>query len=184
MEPILRGPRVHLGPVTDEHLDTISKWFNNSFFLRRLDAFPARPRSVDSLKEWRNEAADSNTEFIFSICEGDTFIGYVSLDGILWNQRNGWLAIAIGDPSHQGEGYGTEAMKLLIDYAFYELNLHRLQLTVFEYNQPAIWLYEKLGFTYEGAQREFILRDGGRYDMFMYGLLSHEWDEKNAQEPR
>ncbi|MFC7063232.1 GNAT family N-acetyltransferase [Halobacillus seohaensis] len=182
MKAILHGNRVRLGSVTDQHLEIISEWFHNSHFLRRFDAVPAEPKTWESLQEWRDEAMKNNNHFLFSICDGKTFIGYVELDGILWNQRNGWVAIAIGHPDHQAQGYGTEAMELLINYAFHELNLHRLQLTVFEYNQPAIWLYEKLGFRYEGAQREFILRDGKSYDMFLYGLLKHEWEEKTAEE--
>ncbi|MCP3028817.1 GNAT family N-acetyltransferase [Halobacillus sp. A5] len=185
MKAILHGHRVRLGPVTDEHLEQISTWFNHSLFLRRFDAAAAQPRSYDSLKQWRDDTGESDNSFLFSICDGESLIGYVELDGILWNQRNGWVGIAIGDADHQGKGYGSEAMELLINYAFDELNLHRLQLTVFEYNQPALWLYEKLGFTYEGAQREFILRDGEAYDMFIYGLLAREWrgrNEKNAEE--
>ncbi|WP_173917720.1 GNAT family N-acetyltransferase [Halobacillus sp. Marseille-Q1614] len=182
MKAILHGHRVHLGTVKDEHLTEIKTWFNSSHFMRRFDAVAARPKTLESLKEWRDEAMNSDKSFLFSICDGDKFIGYVELSSILWNQRNGWVAIAIGNPDYKAKGYGTEAMDLLINYAFHELNLHRLQLTVFEYNQPAIWLYEKLGFTYEGAQREFVMRDGEAYDMFMYGLLKREWNQKNAEE--
>ena len=67
-------------------------------------------------------------------------------------------------------------MRLLLDYAFGELNLHRFQLTVFAYNERASALYEKLGFVREGVFREFLLRDGTRYDMYLYGLLRREWE--------
>jgi len=66
-------------------------------------------------------------------------------------------------------------MTLLLDYAFGELNLHRVQLTVFEYNERAIALYEKLGFRREGVYREFMQREGRRYGMYLYGLLHSEW---------
>jgi len=90
------------------------------------------------------------------------------------------LSIAIPDSQHQGKGYGMEAMRLLIDFAFYELNLHRLQLTVFDYNTRAVSLYERLGFTLEGRYREFVQRHGQRYDMLLYGLLSHEWRQGDS----
>ncbi|WP_082235527.1 GNAT family N-acetyltransferase [Halobacillus massiliensis] len=182
MNAILHRQRLSLGTVTDEHLLEIEKWFLNSQFMRNLDAEPARPKNLDSLKKWREEALNSDKHFLFSISESDNFIGYVELSGILWNQRNGWVAIAIGNPDNQAKGHGSEAMELLINYAFHELNLHRLQLTVFEYNQHAISLYKKLGFTYEGAQREFVIRDGEAYDMLMYGLLQREWSERKAAE--
>ncbi|MDW2877477.1 MULTISPECIES: GNAT family N-acetyltransferase [Bacillaceae] len=57
------------------------------------------------------------------------------------------------------------------------MNLHRLQLTVFSYNSRAIRLYEKFGFKKEGAFREFMERNGQRYDMFLYGLLRREWQK-------
>jgi RimJ/RimL family protein N-acetyltransferase len=62
-----------------------------------------------------------------------------------------------------------------LNYAFSELNMHRIQLTVFSYNERAIALYERLGFRREGTHREQILRDGKRYDMYLYGLLRREW---------
>jgi RimJ/RimL family protein N-acetyltransferase len=66
-------------------------------------------------------------------------------------------------------------MTLALDFAFKELNLHRIQLTVYSYNTRAIRMYEKLGFQLEGNYREYLLRDGQHYDMLLYGLLSHEW---------
>jgi RimJ/RimL family protein N-acetyltransferase len=87
-----------------------------------------------------------------------------------------WLGIGIGDREQWGKGYGREAMELVLRYGFHELNLHRIQLTVFEYNERAIALYEKLGFRREGVYREFMQRDGKRYDMLLYGLLRREWE--------
>ena len=74
---------------------------------------------------------------------------------------------AMGTVLH-GRGIG-------FDQCFDELNLHRVQLTVFDYNKRAIALYEKLGFQHEGTFREFLHRDGRRYDMHLYGLLRREW---------
>jgi len=95
--------------------------------------------------------------------------------------NDSWLAIGIGDHANWGQGYGREAIKLMLGFAFNELNLYRVQLSVFSYNQRALALYEKLGFQREGTFREFLHRDGQRYDMFLYGLLRREW-EQSAQE--
>ncbi len=65
-------------------------------------------------------------------------------------------------------------MHLLVNYGFNELNLHRLTLTVFDYNPGAIKLYESLGFRREGTYREFLQRDGKRHDMHLYGMLASE----------
>jgi RimJ/RimL family protein N-acetyltransferase len=71
-------------------------------------------------------------------------------------------------------------MALVLRFAFHEINLHRLQLTVFAYNERAIASYERLGFVREGVFREFINHDGRRYDMILYGLLRHEWEARSS----
>jgi len=86
-----------------------------------------------------------------------------------------WLSIGIGEAEARGKGYGYDAMRLALNFAFNELNLHRIQLTVFSYNAAALALYNKLGFTHEGTYREFLRRDGQRHDMLLYGLLRDEW---------
>ncbi|MFG6117183.1 GNAT family N-acetyltransferase [Halobacillus sp. MO56] len=176
MKTLLQGERVRLTQVAKSDLAAIASWYDNSDFSRRFDALPAAPRTVEHLESWLDESNESNNQYTFAIRdEKDAFIGYVELESILWIHRNGWVSIAIGEDEYQGKGYGTEAMQLLIDFAFYECSLHRLQLTVFSYNIPAIQMYEKLGFKKEGTHREFILRDGQAYDMHLYGLLNHEW---------
>jgi RimJ/RimL family protein N-acetyltransferase len=86
------------------------------------------------------------------------------------------MSYCIGDPANRGQGYGYEATQLALAFAFHELNLHRVTLTVFDYNQPSIALAEKLGFRREGVFREFLQRDGQRHNMILFGLLRHEWE--------
>lgn len=176
---MLEGHKVRLASIREQDLPIIAKWYENSEFLRLLDAVPAIPKSERSFKKWVENEDDSNDEFHLAIRlkESDGIIGFIEIDGILWNQRNGWLAIAIGDASHQNQGLGTEALTLALNFCFGELNLHRVQLSVFEYNKRAIALYEKLGFQKEGRYREFLKRDGETYDMILYGLLEPEWQK-------
>ena len=145
--------------------------------MRLLEAEAARPRSEDELARWLEETQKNPRTFSFAIrrLEDDALLGVINIEDILWPHAVGWLSISIGDRANWGKGYGGEAMRLVLDYAFRELNLHRIQLTVFEYNARAILLYEKLGFRREGVYREFMQRDGKRYDMYLYGLLSREW---------
>ncbi|MDD9313260.1 GNAT family N-acetyltransferase [Cytobacillus firmus] len=88
-------------------------------------------------------APQDTFRFSLRLKEGNELIGYAELNGILWPHRTGWVTIAIADESKWGKGYGKEAMQCLIHYAFRELNLYRLQLTVFSYNTRAKTLSEE-----------------------------------------
>ena len=179
---LLRGSRVRLTALTQDDLPTVAEWHQNAEFLRLLDALPAYPKTETSLAQWLDDTDKATDTFLFAIrsLDSDTPIGYVELDGILWIHRVSGVSIAIGEAQHWGKGYGSEAMQLVLRFAFDELNLHRVQLTVFSYNERAIALYEKLGFQREGVYREHLQRDGRRYDMYLYGLLRSEWENRNV----
>ncbi|MCI0393914.1 MAG: GNAT family N-acetyltransferase [Chloroflexi bacterium] len=177
MDNILQGEKVRLTAVTKDDLPAIARWYEDAAFGRLSDAAPAMPRSAEQWAKWLEEQQGDKNVFLFGIrpVNGNELLGYADINGILWTHGNGWIGIGLGDRGSWGKGYGREAMALILKFAFDELNLHRVQLTVFSYNERAIALYEKLGFTREGVYREHLLRDGRRYDMLLYGLLHREW---------
>lgn len=179
---LLSGERVRLSVLTHQDAPVIAGWEDDTDFLRLVDASPARPRTAEEVIRWMDAFQKSTTDFAFGIRRQDTdsLIGWIALDEIIWAQQVGGLAIGIGRRDHWGQGYGKEALSLLLDFAFDELNLHRIQLTVFAYNQRAIRLYERLGFQHEGTYREFLHRGGQRHDMLLYGLLRHEWETASS----
>jgi RimJ/RimL family protein N-acetyltransferase len=176
------GKTVRLTGFAKSDAGLLARWHEDAGFLRLIDAPHARPRSEEEIQKWFDEWQKSERTIAFAVrlLEDDTLLALASLEGILWSHGVAWLAIGIGDREQWGKGYGREAMTLILQYGFNELNLHRIQLTVFEYNERAIALYEKLGFRREGVYREFMKRDGKRYDMYLYGLLRPEWEALNA----
>ena len=176
---LLRGSRVRLTALTQSDLPTLVQWHQNPDFLRLFDALPACPKTEAALAQWIDDTNRATDTFLFAArsLDNDQLIGYVELDGILWPHRVSGISIAIGEAKQWGKGYGSEVMQLVLQFAFDELNLHRIQLTVFSYNERAIALYEKLGFQREGVHREHLQRDGKRYDMYLYGLLRSEWEK-------
>ncbi|NPV65694.1 MAG: GNAT family N-acetyltransferase [Anaerolineae bacterium] len=182
---LLRGQRVRLTALDKADAAPARAWTEDAGYLRLLDSAPALPRNLEQVTRDLERAASGRSDITFAIrpLDGDELLGIAALSEIEWNNQLAWLSIGIGDQANRGKGYGREAMTLLIDFAFRELNLRRLQLTVFSYNTPAIALYEKLGFHREGVMREVILRDGQTYDMYCYGLLRREWQNGFLRNP-
>ena len=107
--------------------------------------------------------------------EDDVLIGFIALIAIEWGNRTGKVAMGIGRAEDRGQGYGFEAMTLMLHFAFGELNLHRVGLDVIETNAAAIRLYERAGFHREGRIAEAVWRDGARCDVLLMGILARDW---------
>jgi RimJ/RimL family protein N-acetyltransferase len=178
LAPRLQGEKVRLTAIMGGDVQQMLPWYQDSALVRQFSTRPASPMSQVWLRERLDHQRQASDDFPFAIrlLDEDTLIGRIDLFGVEWTQGTGWLGIIIAADRHQGRGYGTDALRLLLDFAFRELNLHRVQLTVFEYNRAAIALYEKLGFSREGVIRESLHRDGQRHDSLLYGILRHEWE--------
>jgi RimJ/RimL family protein N-acetyltransferase len=172
---LLRSSRVRLAAIADDDLPTIAPWWSDADFARLASDDPVLPQRVDELRDWFLSKDRWRITTGIRLNEGDTLIGFLKLTVISWPHRYADIGLGIGEPEHRGQGYGTEAMRLGVDCAFRELNMHRLQLTVFSYNTQAIRMYERLGFTHEGTLRESLRRDGTWHDTLLFGLLSRDW---------
>ncbi len=99
----------------------------------------------------------------------------ISIIGIDFKNGNAELIIDIGETTMQNKGIGTEAITVILDYAFKELNLHRIYLNVFSFNERALGLYKKIGFVVEGKARESLFRNCSYYDIVQMGILQKEY---------
>jgi RimJ/RimL family protein N-acetyltransferase len=178
---LFQGELVRLGAADAKRdAEYIAKASREAEYSRLLDSDPAVPTSVKALEaelEEELEEQDSITFVIYTL-DGDKAIGFIGLNAISWNNRDSWVGIGIWDPEYRGKGYGTDAMRLVLRYAFTELNLHRVTLGVFEYNPRAQRSYQKAGFTLEGRVRQELNRNGQRWDGLYMGILRQEWEEK------
>ncbi|MDF2880676.1 MAG: family acetyltransferase [Clostridiaceae bacterium] len=176
---LLVGDRVKLTSLNEKDLMILENWYNDVNFLRLYDMVSAFPKSETQLLGMLNNKRSSSNSYIFAVrtIEDNTLIGVTGFEEILWNNGVATIFVGIGDRERRGAGFGREALKLTMEFGFQELNLHRIQLNVLQYNGSAINLYESLGYKKEGTYREFIHRDGKRYDMYLYGVLREEWDK-------
>ena len=179
---IFWGEQVYLAAVDPEaDASLFARWMQDTEFVRLMDTDPPKLISVGKHKEWLEKELlqeRSNNELFFLIrtVQDDRRIGLIGLDGIRWEHGDAWVGIGLGEREYWGKGYGTDAMRVIQRYAFEELNLHRLSLTVFEYNPRAVRSYEKAGFIMEGRARKFLHREGLRYDLIFMGILRDEWE--------
>jgi len=180
MKDIFRGHQVRLA---SESPDTLAKlevrWQSDSEFLRLTDSQAIYMASEKRLKEEFEKSAEDGSKpdkFSFSIrsLDGDNVIGYLIMRWDL-THNDVMVGIGIGERELWGRGYGTDAMKLCLQYAFLELNVHRVSLGLHEYNARALRSYEKAGFRLEGQTRKDLAREGSRYDSFWMGILREEW---------
>ncbi|MGZ4113390.1 MAG: GNAT family N-acetyltransferase [Tumebacillaceae bacterium] len=177
-DDLFSGTLVRLAVPRPEDADVMALWRQNSDYLRHVDSDMAVPDTVAEYKEsTKNVSRRSNgIHFRLRTLETDELIGFVALHSVEWNNRAGLLAIGIGDLANRSKGYGSDALHLILRYAFHEMNLNRVGLDVIEYNAGAIRAYEKAGFQIEGRMRSAVLRDGQSFDRIIMGVLRQEWE--------
>jgi RimJ/RimL family protein N-acetyltransferase len=178
----LAGKLVHLVPFEpDRHAALLAAWNKDSEYGRLLDSSPAMLYTEKQAKEWIEKEAP---QFFFMIqtLADEKPIGLVELNGVNWTFRDSYVGIGLGEREYWGKGYGTDAMTVILRYAFRELDLRRVSLTVFEYNPRAVRCYEKAGFQHEGRLRQSLNRDGRRWDILMMGILRNEWEQTQVSQ--
>ena len=180
MNDIYKGELVHLSAMdADEISKSFSRWSRDTEFRRLLDSGAARTISPKDAKKWLEKELDEQSinQHWFSIrkLDDDTLLGDIDLYVDNWPARDTYVGLGIGERDFWGKGYGTDAMKVILRYAFIEVNMNRVTLTVFEYNPRAIRSYEKAGFRHEGRVRGRLNKEGRRWDMLYMGILREEW---------
>ncbi|MDD2921079.1 MAG: GNAT family protein [Anaerolineales bacterium] len=180
MKDIFTGNLVRLAAFDPEELGKAYTTWNRDSELDRLQSPLARLHSAKSgiefFKKITEEATPAHHLFAIRALEDDRLLGDIGLDVINnWSGRDAFVGIGLGNRSDWGKGYGTDAMKLALRFAFTEINLNRVTLGVFEYNPRAIRSYEKAGFRHEGQTRGALLHDGKRWDILTMGILREEW---------
>jgi RimJ/RimL family protein N-acetyltransferase len=177
---MMHGELVRLAALEPQALaEAINRWDRDSEFRRLLDSEPANQYSVKKLNELcqKEQIEEPRLGYIFGIhtLEADRLVGFTDLEGDIYPHGEAFVGIGIGERELWGKGYGSDAMKVILRFAFQELNLRRVALDTFEYNPRAIRSYEKVGFIHEGRAREFLYRDGRRWDLIFMGILREEW---------
>lgn len=159
----------------DTDADSIARWSRDSQFWRLAHTLPAYPEVAQRVKRELEDRPIDLFGFAIRTLADDRLIGLIGLYTTFQPQREAFMGIQIGERDYWGKGYGTDALRVLLRYAFDELNLYRVSLSVLEGNERAMRSYEKCDFRYEGRERQAWAYDGRRWDEIFMGLLREEW---------
>lgn len=164
-----------------ENLDAFRRWYRDPD-VARLARYQDGPMAIEEIDRFFGARAlgpESMTVAIH-VRATDRLIGTCALSQMDGDNGSALFHITIGEKDAWGRGYGTEATRLMIDHAFGALGLHRVALSVFEFNERAIRSYVSCGFVTEGRARQAIWRDGRWWDELQMSMLETDWQQHRA----
>ncbi len=171
----LVGDNIYLSPRRVEDAEKFTEWLNDfetTDYIGRSCAIV----TVESEKEHLEEHIRDEANFVIVNLTNEEIIGTIGLLNINHLQRTAVLGIFIGDKTSRNKGYGTEAIKLLLDYGFNYLNLNNIKLDLMEFNERALACYKKCGFKEYGRRRKCNFINGKYYDTIEMDILRDEFE--------
>lgn len=176
----LKTDTIYLRPITEEDTEMVLRWRNSKmvkqYFIYRKNISPEEHRN----RLIAQGKAKKLHQFILCVATTDRPVGSVYLQNISATHKNAEYGIFIGEQDALGQGYGTAAAKLILQYAFKVLGLHKVYLRVLSDNGRAIRSYENAGFRVEGILRDEIFEDGVFRDVTRMSILREEFKWKRS----
>ena len=179
--PYLHGNRITLREYRWDDLPHIREWVNDYEITNNLHdvfLFPNTMHDTESFLKLMIEGSAKSKGFIISEKDTLSYIGQIDLHQIDYKNSFATLGIVIGKKNYLGKGFGQEAIEVLQHFVFNTLNLNRLDLEVYEYNERAYKCYLKCGFKEEGRMRKKLFRDGQYWDVIIMSILKNEYVQK------
>jgi len=174
------GERIRLRALEEDDLLLFVRWLNDPEVRRGLVVY--LPLSYVEEKRWFEsmiKRPPAERPLMIEVEQQGEWlpIGDIGFHDIDWRARSAEVGIVIGEKDYWDQGYGTEAMRLMLAHGFKMLNLRRIFLQVYTDNPRAVRAYEKVGFVHEGRMRQARYYDGGYYDILLMSVLRSEWQE-------
>ena len=172
----LLGERIYLSPQTTADAEKYVEWLND-FETTDYIGRSHQPITVEWENQYLAEHINGEANFVIVTLDGDELIGTVSIEHINHVNRIGTLGIFIGDKAYREKGYGTEAIRLILDYGFNYLNLNNIKLDLMEFNERALACYKKCGFKEYGRRRKASYINGNYYDVIEMDILAEDFKD-------
>lgn len=172
----IKGNIIELLPLNSKNIKSYIKWINNPKV--RLYARNILPQTIEDAKTYLEGQEEKNRTIIsFEIWHRNDkkTIGDVELFDINWFDSKAYIGLMIGEPEYWGQGVGTEAIELITNYGFKELNLNKLYAIVFAPNRASCRCFEKNNYKREALLSQDVFIDGEFLDTYLYSILKEEW---------
>jgi len=182
--PHLYGNKIMLREYRKNDLDNITAWVNDmetTKFLSDIFTWPQTVRNSEDFLDMHLSGGRREAGFVIADRETQDYMGQADLMEINWIDRCGTVGIVIADKKNRGCGVGTEALTLLLEYAFLQLGLQRVQLDVYGGNSRAVACYERVGFVKEGVKRHARFCRGEFMDLILMSVLREEWEQRHKE---
>jgi len=179
---MIEGTKINLRAIEDADAELFHRWFNDPdvAYFSGANRFPA-PSLAQERAYVQSVQDDKNARHYTITLKDGTAIGNCALRSIDWISRSSELGITIGEKAYWGQGYGGEAVELLLRIAFSGLNLHKVWLGCFAFNERGLRAYRRVGFVEEGRLRDEKYVDGRYHDLILMAMLEDEWHERQQQ---
>lgn len=174
-KPILTGSKINLRPITVDDAAGMFSSLSDEESMRLTGTQSSFTLEQVARYCERVSKADDRADYAITLKDDPAYIGEVVLNDIDALNRSASFRIALASSTHFGKGYGSEATRLIIDYGFRTLNLHRIELEVYDFNPRAQHVYEKIGFVREGVRRDVLRWDGVYQNAIIMSILEHEY---------
>ena len=163
--------KIRLRAIKEKDIWLLHKWINDPEIIKYTNSY--RPIDEIEQNEWFNSIYKNKQQHVFGIelIESERLIGTCGLYDIDFISHKAELRLKIGDKQEWGKGYGKAASKLLVDFGFRDINLHRIWLKVFGDNKAAIKIYKDAGFIMEGEMKDDMFIQGQYKDVVIMGLI-------------
>lgn len=176
----LVGERIYLSPRNVEDVEIFTEWMND-FYVTDYTGRSYMTVTLQAEKEYLERADKNENTFAIIDIETDKMIGTVGLHEVDHINRTATLGIFIGNRDYWSKGYGTEAIRLILDFGFNYLNLKNIDLALMEFNQRALKCYQKCGFKEIGRRRKCKFINGKYYDSILMDVLAEEFNESHIK---
>ena len=172
----LIGERIYLSPRNNEEIEKFTEWLND-FEITDYLGRSAILTTLEGEKEYLMRNNNPESSFVMVTLDNNEMIGTIALEKIDNINRSATLGIFIGNKEYWNNGYGTEAIKLILDYGFNYKNLHSVKLQLMSFNERALKCYKKCGFKEVGRIRQCKYINGNYYDSILMDILKEEFTE-------